>query len=325
MELVPISCDTVISSNIETYEQAQTLKTSIVWKALDKILVGEVISTWLKTLHKLTALNYKAGLNKLVEHGILNPFMSLRDFSLLNQEAIIDQIKLIRGWSECTRQARAACYISFTAFLERRLQGVVRKAKANQEKGSKTFFRVYEKVKTNAMNQSQWHAFFRELEKINARDCLIAKIILQGGKRVNEVLSLQFSQIDWNRSEITFIQSKTKGYIKETVITYPETIIRDLKNYIGERNGVVFVTHSGKPVDLRQVAITFAKAGLKANIPFKVTPHVLRASNVTYLKGQGFSDGEIMKVTGHASSELIYAYDKGSRADNASKKVNLIS
>jgi len=32
-----------------------------------------------------------------------------------------------------------------------------------------------------------------------------------------------------------------------------------------------------------------------------------------------------MKVTGHASSELIYAYDKGSRADNASKKVSLVS
>ena len=71
--------------------------------------------------------------------------------------------------------------------------------------------------------------------------------------------------------------------------------------------------------------ITFSKAGIKASIPFKVTPHVLRASTVTYLKGQGFSDGDIMKVTGHASSELIYACDKGSRADNASRKVSLVS
>ena len=51
-------------------EQAQSLKTNIVWKALDKILVLEVIDTWIDTLHNLTALNYKSGLNKLIEHGI---------------------------------------------------------------------------------------------------------------------------------------------------------------------------------------------------------------------------------------------------------------
>ncbi|WP_193354161.1 hypothetical protein [Candidatus Protochlamydia amoebophila] len=62
----------------------------------------------------------------------------------------------------------------------------------------------------------------------------------------------------------------------------------------------------------------------KTNIPFKITLHVLRASTVTYLKKQGFSDGEIMQVTGHASSELVYAYDKGSRADNATKLINLV-
>jgi integrase len=62
-----------------------------------------------------------------------------------------------------------------------------------------------------------------------------------------------------------------------------------------------------------------------AGIPFKITPHVLRASTVTYLKQQGFQDSDIMRVTGHASSEMVYAFDKSTRADNASKKVNLIS
>ena len=73
------------------------------------------------------------------------------------------------------------------------------------------------------------------------------------------------------------------------------------------------------------LATTFEKGGKIANIPFKVTPHVLRASTVTYLKQQGFSDSDIQKVTGHASSEMVNAYDKSSRADNASKKVSLIA
>ena len=74
-----------------------------------------------------------------------------------------------------------------------------------------------------------------------------------------------------------------------------------------------------------QFAMTFAKAGKEAGMPFKITPHVLRASAVTYLKQQGFQDSDIMRVTGHASSEMVYAYDKSARSDNASKKVNLIS
>lgn len=36
-------------------------------------------------------------------------------------------------------------------------------------------------------------------------------------------------------------------------------------------------------------------------------------------------DSDIQKVTGHASSAMVNAYDKSSRADNASKKVSLIS
>lgn len=76
---------------------------------------------------------------------------------------------------------------------------------------------------------------------------------------------------------------------------------------------------------INQVAVTFAKAGRAAGIPFKVSPHVLRASAVTYLRQQGFQDSDIMRVTGHSTSEMVNAYDKTSRAENASKKVNLIS
>jgi len=76
---------------------------------------------------------------------------------------------------------------------------------------------------------------------------------------------------------------------------------------------------------INQVAVTFAKAGKSAGIPCKVSPHVLRASAVTYLKQQGFPDSDIRRVTGHSTAEIVYAYDKSSLEDNASKKVNLIS
>ncbi len=51
----------------------------------------------------------------------------------------------------------------------------------------------------------------RELEKLNFRDALIAKIALQGGKRINEALNLKVEQIGWTKHEITFFQFKTGG------------------------------------------------------------------------------------------------------------------
>ena len=92
--------------------------------------------------------------------------------------------------------------ISFTGFLYRRAKGIISRALANREGHGKTFFKVYDKVKTVAMSQAQWCLFLEELEKISPRDCLIAKVMLQGGKQV-------------------------------TVITYPKTVMEKLKEYVG--------------------------------------------------------------------------------------------
>ncbi len=53
------------------------------------------------------------------------------------------------------------------------------------------------------------------------------------------------------------------------------------RNY--DREGYVFITRSGKPVMINQVAITFAKAGRSAGIPFKISPHVLSASDLAII------------------------------------------
>ena len=178
-------------------------------------------------------------MTRLAELKLFDPLMTLQAFALVNHESIIDQIKLLSNWTECSRQSRAACYISFTSFLHRRSRGIISRALANREGNAKTFFRVYDKVKTVAMSQSQWCMFLEELEKLSPRECLIAKLIIQGGKRVSEVLSLRTDQINWNRRKIVFEQSKMKGMKKSTIITYPKTVMEKLKEYTGERGDIV--------------------------------------------------------------------------------------
>ena len=311
--------------SVSSYKDAKRSQSDWIWQQLEKISVQETVEVWLSTLSERTQNNYRSGVRRLTELGLFDPLMTLQAFALVNHEAIIDQIKLVAHWSECTRQARAAGYISFTGFLYRRSKGIVPRALANREGHGKTFYKVYDKVKTAAMSQAQWCLFLEALEKISHRECLIAKIMLQGGKRVREVLDLETGQIRWDRRKIEFMQSKMKGMKKVTVITYPKTVMERLKEYVGERKGRVFVTRTGNPVQLNRLTETFAKAGRKAGVPFKVTPHVLRTSTVTYLKQQGFQDSDIMKVTGHASSSMVASYDKTSQEVNATEKVQLVT
>ncbi len=321
MELFPS-----LNTSTLTYSQAKNFREEAIWRNLNTITVEHALNAWYQSLTRLTAINYQSGMRKLIEFHFLNPLFTLQQFSQLNHNAVIDRIKKekILNWSECSRQARAAAYISFTSFLCRQTDSIIKKALPNREEANKTFKRVHQYVVTQAMTQAQWLAFFNELYIINSRDCLLAKLALQGGKRINEVLSLTTDKINWNLNRIAFKQLKTRGSIQETVITYPLSIMNELKSYLDGRDGLVFITRTGKAVPLCQLAKTFSKAGLKAYIPFKVTPHVLRASTVTYLKQQGFSDSDIQKVTGHASSEMVHAYDKSSRAENATTKVSLI-
>lgn len=312
-------------TTFETPELANAAKNRIVWDHMKFLTVGCLLNEWTATLSHRTQINYQSGVRMLTAVGLIHPMISLQAFSQVNHDTIIDKIKRVADWQETSRQARAALYISFTRFLSRRFPGVFKKAMPSREGTEKTFFRVHDKVTTNAMNQAQWTSFFSALHEINFRDCLLAKITLQGGKRIREVLELTIDQINWEKREITFRQSKTKGVKKKTVITYPQTVMNELREYIGNREGHVFVSVNNKPIALTQVARTFDKAGQKAGTPFKITPHVLRASAVTYFKQQGFSDSDIQKVTGHASSEMVNAYDKTCRSENASKKVSLVS
>ncbi|WP_231919489.1 tyrosine-type recombinase/integrase [Simkania negevensis] len=311
--------------DVTNYEEAKKSQSNWIWKQLELINIQEAVEVWLWTLSERTRSNYKSGLRRLAELGLFDSLMTLQTFALVNHEVIVDQIKSVSHWSECTRQARAAGYISFTGFLHRRSRGLIPKALANREGLGKTFFKVYDKVKTAAMSQSQWTGFLEALEEISPRECLIAKLMLQGGKRISEVLSLQIEQIRWDRRKIVFEQSKARGMKKTTVITFPQTVIDKLKQYVNERERRVFVTRTGKPVMVNRVAHMFKKAGKKSGVPFKITPHVLRASTVTYLKQQGFQDSDIMKVTGHASAVMVNAYDKTAQEYNATEKVQLVT
>ena len=308
----------------DDYFRTVTEKKEIVWERLGQISVKQALEAWYRTLPESTKKNYRAGFNRLVCLGLLDLRANLQQFALANHEVRVDEIKRIEDWSEATRQARAAGYISFTSFLQRRTQGIVAKASANREGVGKTFYKVRDKVKTPALSKNQTQLFFDELKQVNYRDYLVAKVILQGGKRKGEVLGLRRKNIHFGKNRIFFDQSKTRGVQKQTVIGFPESFMKELAGYLGDRTGLIFVTRNLKRISPYQLNRTFSRAGKRASIPFRVTPHVLRVTLVTRLKELHVQDSDIMKITGHASPVQLSSYDKSDLADNATSRFHFV-
>jgi len=287
------------------------------------VTVGYYVDEWLNTLKSNTRQSYRSCIRTLYDQGLIDPEMSIEYFSRLNINHVLDSIKRIRGYTEGTLQHKASAFISFTNYLSRQFDGFRRAVPQKQGVG-RTFYSISEKCATATMTHKQWHDWLYELEQINYRDYLVAIVMLQGAKRISEVLSLQIGQIDWTMNRIEFKQSKTGGTLKYTVIVYPKSVMDKLNAYIGDRQGMVFITSTGNKVCQNQLQVTFEKAGQRANIKYKVHPHVLRASAITYLVEQGYSSDQIMRISGHSSQKSVLYYDRSDIVNNISSEVSLV-
>lgn len=217
---------------IASYSAAIDMRDQIVWQKMDAVTVNDAVMSWIAEIpNKLTKKNYLSAMNRLVSLGLIDTELSLQAFALIQHSEVLKKIKQ-QPSSEATNQARAAAYISFTRHLADKYEGNFNRANPSKDSKTKTFAKIRDTVDTEAMTREQWTAFLKELQKINPRDCLIAKLALQGGKRINEVLSLTVGQIDKGNCQITFEQSKTGVLRKEVIITYPASLMNELLAYV---------------------------------------------------------------------------------------------
>lgn len=323
--LIPGNSENLRAGYLEKLEAAR-IRFEYISNQLHKITLKDALNKWLSTLSHYTALNYANAFKRLEELQIAVLNCNLKQFSMINHEIVIDTIKSHAPWSEATRQARAAAYVSFTGFLERQTGGIIQKAITKKTGVNKTFFKVREKVKTRCLSKRQTKIFLRELDKLNEQYGLIARVTLQGGKRINEVLTLPIKNIDFPKNQITFIQSKTNGTKKTTVINYPKHIMRQLRRQIGKRDDedFVFINKNNNKVVRESLYLIFLKAGKNARIPFPVTPHVLRVTLVTRLKELRVHNSDIMKITGHSNIKQLEDYDKSEAGENATLHYNFV-
>ncbi len=143
--------------------------------------------------------------------------------------------------------------------------------------------------------------------------CLLAYL----GMRVGDVISLQFSNIDWTEGKISYIQQKTG-----TPVTLPllEEVKYPLIDYIKNARPssadkeYVFATlyapftryHKTAPV-FRMVGRCLADAGIEFHGRHH-GPHALRHSLATSLMGENVPISAISDILGHSSTKTTEAY-----------------
>lgn len=280
---------------------------------------GDAAEIWLSTLSPLTRKNYASGIKFLVSLEIFDLTETLEKAVSFDHNESLFKIKsttVFNGkvFSEASKQARAACYISFTKFLCRLTKGYIKPAIPSKEFGNTTFFKIRDKVKTVSISKREWTIFFDALRLVNYRDYLIGKLIVQGVRKLDEILSLRKDDIFFASNQIAFRIKKRQNKEINILITFPFSLIEELKEYVGKRNGLVFISEDGAPTTTSQVAHNFKIAALRSAMTTKITPRVLRASALIYLKQIGLRDEEIMRVSCLSSRQSLcsYACSKGS-------------
>jgi integrase/recombinase XerD len=271
---------------------------------LEYMPIKAAIQNWLINLGEETRLKYAEYITDMMSRGIIHEFFAdgkeftVGGFRYIRHESVINYIKNMPDWSEGSRQAKAACYISFTSYLHRISYGWFIRAMPIDTGVNKTFTRLSPKTITQALSLENWHHFLDVLNDSNQRDSLIARCMLYGGHRVSEILNIKIDQIDFEKNIIRFTRGKNKNL--ELPFVYPAPFMEELKAYMQateeQRAGsrFVFVTRNGKPLTRSRLNYSFAHSSAQIDIE-RVTPEILRATWIRFNQ-ENVVDEKILKM-----------------------------
>jgi len=143
----------------------------------------------------------------------------------------------------------------------------------------------------------------------NEKHLLMAQLMYGSGLRVSELSNLKIRDLDLNKN-YGFVRSG-KGN-KDRIFIVANKLKDKLKNLISEekleKNNFLFVSNRNKRYNSGTIRSILLKAGKKAHIDKRISPHVLRHSFATQLIRNGYSVLEVQSLLGHKSPETTFIY-----------------
>lgn len=140
---------------------------------------------------------------------------------------------------------------------------------------------------------------------MNLKHKLVLMFLYYSGIRANELVSLKWEDIDFQRGTIHL---KTAKGDKERIVFFHEKLRSFIEYFNLKKEGYVFLSNFGKKYDKRTVQTIVKNASRKAGIGKKVAPHILRHSFATHLLEAGADIRHIQKLLGHSSLQTTQIY-----------------
>lgn len=143
----------------------------------------------------------------------------------------------------------------------------------------------------------------------NMKHVVMIKTLLYTGIRVNELIKIKLSEIDFDRCQILIIKGKNK---KDRIVPFPnnfkETLAMHAHSVQAKGGNYLFESSWKQPYTDRGIRKILAIYTKEAGIEYSVSPHKLRHFLFTWLKKWGFEDEMIQPHSSHESHQSLESY-----------------
>jgi type 1 fimbriae regulatory protein FimB/type 1 fimbriae regulatory protein FimE len=168
----------------------------------------------------------------------------------------------------------------------------------------------------NADYRPREHLTEREVEKLmtaakgnrwGQRDAIMILMTLRHGLRASELCELQWSDVEFETG--TLHLRRAKGGVTSTHPLLGDELraLRVLKKQ-GDESPYMFVSERGAPFTVSGFEKLLERAGIKAKLPFKIHPHMLRHTTGYALANKGVDTRTLQGFLGHRSIQSTVRY-----------------
>lgn len=156
----------------------------------------------------------------------------------------------------------------------------------------------------------------------NLRDRALLNVLYATGMRVSEVVSLQVSDVDFNRGLL--LSPTRQGAARE--IPIDEETQRLLSDYLehgrpqlvrDSEEHSLFLNHRGEKLTRQGLWLIIKGYARQANLETEVTPHTLRHSFASHRLSKGAKLEEIQRLLGHANISTTQIYSQLEASEDA--------
>jgi type 1 fimbriae regulatory protein FimE len=147
----------------------------------------------------------------------------------------------------------------------------------------------------------------RHVGRHGHRDTTLIFLMYRHGLRVSEVNSLRWESIDL-KTALLHVRRLKQGVSAAHPLHGPE--LRALRKLQQAQPGLpyVFLSERGSPLSDRTIRHIILRAGIDAQLPFPVHPHMLRHACGFYLANKGIDTRAIQQYLGHRNIQHTVRY-----------------